>query len=146
MYIPRNLWLFLPDTVSSPKWLAIVSINFLSTSSSMCYTLLSSTYHYIVYWFPFMVLFSMQLSYGLTANSCDFIVFEYRLYLNSEGSMHTYRAFSSRRYINFTPFSKRTSLLCSGLTLRMMYKNSTSIFRKISFSSGIPALRYDPWT
>ena len=37
------------------------SINFVFTSSSMCDTLLSSTYHAIVDCFPLIVIFAMEI-------------------------------------------------------------------------------------
>ena len=143
MSIPMN-FCFLPlDTVRLPKCSDIVSISFVFTSSSTCDTLLSSTYHNIVHCLSWMVLFAMNLSYGLTRNPCNFRVFEYRSYHSSADSMHPYKDFRRRRYSTLNPFSMRTFFLCSVFTSHMMSTNFPSILNKMNLSSGMSALRYD---
>ena len=109
MSIPRNLCLFLLDTVRLPKISDIVSITFVFTSSSTCDTLFLSTYHDVVHCLSWMVIFFMNLSYGLIRNPCYFSVFEYRSYHSSADPMHPYKAFRRLRYSTFTPFPTRFS-------------------------------------
>ena len=123
MSISRNLCFFPLDNDKLPKCSAILSIIFVFTSSSMCYTLLSSTYHYFAYHLTLMVLFSMHLSYGLTSNPGDSIFFEYRSYHSIIDYMHPYRSLRSCRYSTFTPFSTHTFFLCSGFTSHMLSTN-----------------------
>ena len=132
MSIYRNLCFFPLDTVNFLKCLAIVSNYFVLTYSSMCDTLLLSTYHAIIHCLLFMVLFDIHLSYEFIANRCDFKVFDYMSYHNIADSMHPYRAFRSRSYSTFTPFSIRTFFLCSRFTLHIMSTNSPSIFSKMN--------------
>ena len=60
-----EIYVFLSCYGEFAKFSAIVSTILVSTSSSMCNTLLSSTYQYIVHWFPSMMLFTMHLSYEI---------------------------------------------------------------------------------
>ena len=93
-----------------------------------------------------MVLFDMNLSYGLTTDQCDFRVFMYRSYHDYANSIPPYKAFNSRRYITFTPFSHAHLPYFMGSPLHSISKNSYSLFNMMNFSSGISALRYDPGT
>ena len=131
--IPRNVW-FLPlDTVSSQKCSSFALIVLVFTCSSMCDTLLSSTYKAIVHFILSMVLFAMNLSHGLTTNPCDFKVFAHRSCNNSADSIQPYNNFNIPRYSTFIPFSIRTFYLCYGFTSHIMSADSPSIFNMMNF-------------
>ena len=135
MSIPSNLCFFPLDTLRLTKISAIFSITLVFTSSSMCDTLLSSTYHNILPFLYLMFLFAMYLLYGLFSNPCDFMVLDYRSYHSSVDSINPYKAFRRRRYSTFTPLSTRKCLLCLGFTSHMMSTNTPSIFYRMNLSS-----------
>ena len=137
---------FPPDTVSSPKCSTIASIVLVFMCPATCGTFLLSTQKYTVHCLSYMVLFDIHLSYGLTANPCDFIVFSYRSYHNSADFIRPFNALSGIKYSSFTPFTFCTFSLCSGFTLQMMSTNSPLIFNMILFSYSVSALRYAPGT
>ena len=118
-----------------------------------CINLFINVWYFVVVnipWYctllPFMVMFAVHLSYGYSAKSCCFIVFEYMSYHNSADSIHPYRALISRTYGEINPFSTRTFFSCLGFTSHMMSKNSPSIFTKMNLYSGMSTLSYAPGT
>ena len=72
--------------------------------------------------------------------------FVYRLYHNSEESMHPCRDFNNYKFSILKPFFICILFLCSVFTSHVMYTNSPSNFHMIFFSSGMSILGYDPGT
>ncbi len=96
-----------------------------TTCGPMCNIFRSSTCHRIVHWFPLIVLFATQLSYGFNTNShlssCPL-----RSYQNSNAACSVpYKAFRSSIYMTGLPFSS------------VMYSVYFSLFTFVrSFASG----------
>ena len=146
IFIPRNWWLSPLVIVNSPKCFEISPKIHVTTSSSSCDTLLSSTYQHIVHCFPLIILFATQRSYGFTWKPMPRSVSTYKLYHNNADSMHPYSARSRCKYNTLffpSPLVKRSY---SGLTWHMMSAKSPLSTISVFLSSGIFACRYAPGT
>ena len=114
--------------------------------SSVCNTLLSSTYHTGVHCLPFTVLFSMHISYEFSSKPFPIYVSDYNFYHCRADSVHPYMASNTNIYRTFCPFFYLAFFLCSGLILHIISINVPLNFNKTFLSFVISAWKYAPET
>ena len=92
----------------SPKCFLISYRISVTTFRSTCDSLLSSTYHKMVHWFPSIIVLDTHVSYVLILKPKYFKVFTYKFYHNRADSMHPCISLRTFIYINFFPLSYQT--------------------------------------